>query len=117
MTTDQILLLMIWLFIVIVGAGVIEMLKRIEKAIVENYQASLARAMTTMDVAVTNEKEKVVKPCVCGHPVLQHWSVVGEAGPFIQGGKCHHTDETGRPDCGCLLWKPKRGPWPGEVKV
>jgi hypothetical protein len=103
--------------VLLLGAGAIETLRQIRDAIQENYQASLTRAMTTTDIAVTPEKEKVVKACVCGHAVLQHWSVVGESGPAIQGGKCHHTDDTGKPDCGCQLFKPKRGPWPGEVKV
>ena len=117
MNTVEVELLILSVLVMVLGAGAIETLRQIRNAIYENYQASLARAMTTTDIAVTPEKEKVVKACICGHAVLQHWSVVGETGPAIQGGKCHHADETGRLDCGCQLYKPKRGLWPGEVKV
>lgn len=110
-------IVVLMVLVVLLGAGAIEYLRQIRDAIWENYQASLARAMTQTDLAVVPEKEKVVKACTCGHAVLQHWSLVSETGPAIQGGKCHHTDETGRSDCSCQLFKPKRGPWPGELKV
>jgi len=105
------------LLLFVVGAGVIEMLKRIEKAINQNYQASLARAMTTTDIAVKVEKESVRQPCICGHRKADHWKGTAEtlagAGAITEYGQgpCHSPA-----GCVCQEYKPKRGPWPGEVK-
>jgi hypothetical protein len=113
----EIELLTLIIIVVLMASGAIEMLRQIRDAIKENYQASLARAMSQTDFVVKAEKQKVIKPCVCGHAFVQHWTVMSEGGPGVNGGKCHHTDETARADCGCQLYKPKRGPWPGELKV
>jgi hypothetical protein len=106
--------------VLLLGAGAIETLRQIRDAIQENYQASLARAMTTMDVAVTPEKEKVVQACRCGHPKSVHW--VNPVKPDNEGtGPCHGSvypngKQPARP-CDCEQFRPARGPWPGEVKV
>lgn len=92
----------------VLGAGVIEILKRIEKAINQNYKDSLARAMTTTDLAVKAATVvKVERPCICEHAKTDHTrSSIGEpTGPCMQ------------PNCDCQRYRPKRGPWPGEVKV
>jgi len=109
MNTLELEVLVLVGLVLLVGAGVIEMLKRIEKAIVENYQASLARAMTTMDVAVTPEKEKVVNACKCGHALTDHNPRLPTGPGTVSGITCRL--------CDCSDYKPKRGPWPGELKV
>jgi hypothetical protein len=103
-------LAVIWLTLLLLGAGAIETLRQIRDGIQENYQASLARAMTTTDIAVTTEKQKVIKACVCGHAEADHHPLVklDELGSK-SGGNCKI--------CECEVYRPKRGPWPGEVKV
>lgn len=111
------ILLVLTVFVVLLAGGIMEYLRQIRDAIRENYEASLARAMSTTDLVVTPEKERVAKSCTCNHGLVQHWTVAGESGPAVQGGKCHHTDDTGKPDCACPAYRPKRGPWPGENKI
>jgi len=115
--TVEVELLVLIGFVLVTGAGTIEMLKRIEKAINQNYQASLARAMTTTDIAVKPEKEKVLKPCICGHPYTMHWDPA-PPGQGTNGGRCRYgADPEQSHSCECQQYRPKRGAWPGEVKV
>jgi hypothetical protein len=94
----------------LMGAGAIETLRQIRNAIHENYEASLVRAMTQTDITVKlPEKEKIVKPCVCGHAQAGH-----HARRFPEAPGFDHCEV---PDCTCTVYRPKRGPWPGEVKV
>ncbi|SRR6266404_5399323 len=108
MMTVEVELLILIVLVVVLASGAIEYLRQIRNAIQENYQASLARAMTTTDIAVTPTKEKVVKPCICGHAQSQHEWFREHPSP---SGRCSLSD------CECGAYKPKRGPWPGELKV
>ena len=103
MITVEVELLILIVLMVVLASGAIELLRQIRNAIYENYQASLARAMTTTDIAVKVEKEKVVNACLCGHPKSSH----SEPAPHY----CMMAS------CACQDFKPKRGLWPGEVKV
>jgi len=107
--TVEVELLLLTVLVVVLGAGAIETLRQIRNAIYENYQASLARAMTTTDIAVTPEKEKVLKACKCGHAEADHYPMVTLGMGSKQGGNCKL--------CTCEVYRPKRGPWPGEVKI
>src|SRR6266436_2882243 len=116
MTIIEIQLLLLTAIVVLIGSGAIETLRQIRNAIQENYQASLARAMTQTDIAVIPQKEKVIKACVCGHPYTMHWDP-GPPGQGENGGKCRSGVEKDGAiiyDCDCKQFRPKRGLWPGE---
>jgi len=120
MSLVEIEIAVVAVLVVLLGAGIIEVLHQIRNAIQENYQASLARAMSTTDIAVVQEKEKIRKPCTCGHAQAVHFIITDSGvGPEDRGkGPCHALVETGIGEitCTCKEYKPKRGPWPGEVK-
>ncbi len=105
--TVEIELLILIVLVVVLASGAIEYLRQIRNAIQENYQASLARAMTQTDIVVKQEKEKIEKECTCGHPFASHCSGPSRALP----GPCQAIN------CNCERFRPKRGPWPGELKV
>lgn len=108
--------------IILIGAGVLEMLRRIEKAIREDFEAALARAVTHTEIAVTPEKEKIAQACRCGHPKSEHWAKGTTFEALLRGqGPCHgRVYPNGKQPtipCDCEQFRPARGPWPGEVKV
>jgi hypothetical protein len=113
-STVEVELLVLCLLVVLLGAGAIEYLRQIRNAIHEDFESAVARSILQTEIKVTPEKPKVIRPCHCEHAYVQHWTVTSESGPGVPGGKCHHTDEAGRSDCACQLYKPKRGPWPTD---
>lgn len=93
--------------VLLIGAGVMEMLRRIEKVIREDFESAVARSILQTEIKVVQPaKPKVKKECQCSHAETDHHPFEQVMGGSHRGGNCKL--------CECQMYRPKRGPWPTD---